>query len=125
MDGQMTCNWPINMHIQKYPIIYICSNKFFFFFLFKREARKERQKQAEQKIEKESEEKQEKEKEEMLEELEIPGEEPKPPAKVDMAMVKSEMMERLTESFRPPGEPKLKIELTNNGHVDQNPGCPK
>ena len=91
------------------------------YFLFKREARKERQKQAEHKIE----ESQGKEKEEFLEELEVPGEEPKPPAKMDMAVVKSEMMERFTECFRPPGEPKLKIELTNNGQVDQNPGCPK
>ncbi|PSN40991.1 hypothetical protein C0J52_10989 [Blattella germanica] len=83
--------------------------------------KKERQKQAEQKIE-ESDDKQEKE--ELLDELEAPGEEPKPPAKVDMAVVKSEMMERLSESFRPPGEPQLHIELNNNGVVDQNPGCP-
>ncbi|KAJ9583994.1 hypothetical protein L9F63_021664, partial [Diploptera punctata] len=73
---------------------------------------------------KESEERKEKEKGQMQEELETPGEEPKPPAKVDMATVKSEMLERLAESFRPPGEPKLKIELINNGLIDQTPGCP-
>jgi hypothetical protein len=57
--------------------------------------------------------------------IEPPGEEPKPPVKVDMGVVRSEVMERLFRSFRPPGEPKVYLELTTSGAIDQNPACPK
>jgi len=86
---------------------------------FQREAKKRRQKAAEQQIERESDE----EAEQMM--LEPPGEEPQPPAKVDMGVVRSEVMERLLKSLRPPGEPKVHVQLTTSGPVDQNPACPK
>jgi hypothetical protein len=57
--------------------------------------------------------------------LEPPGEEPQPPAKVDMGVVRSEVMERLLKSLRPPGEPRVHVQLTTSGPVDQNPACPK
>jgi hypothetical protein len=85
---------------------------------FQREAKKRRQKEAEQQIERESD-----EAEQMV--LEPPGEEPTPPAKVDMGVVRSEVMERLLKSLRPPGEPKIHVQLMTTGPVDQNPACPK
>jgi hypothetical protein len=86
---------------------------------FQREAKKRRQKEAEQRIERESDE----EAEQLM--LEPPGEEPKPPAKVNMGVVRSEVMERLLKSMRPPGEPKVHVQLMTGGPVDQNPACPK
>lgn len=86
---------------------------------FQREAKKKYQKEAEQRIEKESAHEAE---QEMVEPL---GEEPKPPAKVDMSTIRSEVTERLFKSLRPPGEPKVHLQLTTTGHVDQNPACPK
>jgi hypothetical protein len=86
---------------------------------FQREAKKRRQKEAEQQIERESDE----EAEQMM--LEPPGEEPKPPAKLAMGGGRSEVMERLLNSLRPPGEPKVHVQLTTRGPVDQNPACPK
>ncbi|XP_033609176.1 coiled-coil and C2 domain-containing protein 2A isoform X2 [Cryptotermes secundus] len=83
-----------------------------------REAKKKYQKEAEQRIEKESGDEVE---QEMMEPL---GEEPKPPAKVDMSTIRSEVTERLFKSLRPPGEPKVHLQLTTTGHVDQNPACP-
>jgi hypothetical protein len=77
------------------------------------------QKESEQRIEKEAGDGEEQEV------MEPPGEEPKPPAKVDMSMVRSEVTERLFQSLRPPGEPKVQLELTASGPVDQNPACPK
>jgi hypothetical protein len=86
---------------------------------FQHEAKKGYQKEAEQRIERESVDEIEQEM------LELPGEEPKPPAKVDMSVVRSEVMERLFQSFRPPGEPKVHLELSTSGPVDQNPSCLK
>jgi len=86
---------------------------------FQREAKKRRQKDAEQWIEREPDE----EAEQMM--LEPPGEEPQPPAKVDIGVVRSEVMERLLKSLRPPGEPKVHVQLMTSGPVDQNPACPK
>ncbi|XP_069688134.1 coiled-coil and C2 domain-containing protein 2A [Periplaneta americana] len=83
-----------------------------------REARKKRQRAAEQLIEKESDEETE------VEESLKSEDEPKPPAKVDMGIVRSEAMEKFSQSFRPPGEPKLYLELSTNSHVDQNPSYP-
>jgi hypothetical protein len=57
--------------------------------------------------------------------MEAPGEEPKPPAKVDMSTVRSEVTERLFQSLRPPGEPKVHLEVTTSGPVDQNPAFAK
>ena len=91
----------------------------FFSVKFQHEAKKRSQKEAEHQIERESDE----EAEQMM--LEPPGEEPQPPAKVDMGVVRSEVMERLLKSLRPPGEPKVHVQLTTSGLVDQNPACPK
>jgi hypothetical protein len=84
-----------------------------------REAKKKHQKEAEQRIERESGDGEEQEV------MEAPGEEPKPPAKVDMSTVRSEVTDRLFQSLRPPGEPKVHLELTTSGPVDQSPACSK
>jgi hypothetical protein len=90
-----------------------------YFVTFQREAKKKYQKEAEQRIEREIGDEAE---QEMVEPL---GEEPRPPAKVDMSVVRSEVTERLFQSLRPPGEPKVHLELTASGPVDQNSVCPK
>ncbi|XP_021920038.1 coiled-coil and C2 domain-containing protein 2A isoform X3 [Zootermopsis nevadensis] len=82
------------------------------------EAKRRHQSKAEQRIEREFDEETE------LEIMEPSGEEPKPPAKVNMGVVRSEVMEGLFQSFRPPGEPKVYLELTTSEAIDQNPGCP-
>jgi hypothetical protein len=84
---------------------------------FQREAKIKYQKEAEERIEREDGEEQEM--------MEAPGEEPKPPAKVDTSTVRSEVTERLFQSLRPPGEPKVHLEVTTSRPIDQNPGCPK
>jgi hypothetical protein len=96
-----------------------CKTRMIYSVQFQREAKKRRQKEAEHMIERESDE----EAEQMM--LEPPGEEPRPPAKVNMGAVRSEVMERLLKSLRPPGEPKVQVQLMTSGTIDQNPACPK